>query len=67
MWWASFLAEVGLPQSEQGTLGSMMAFWLSASAQALVTGDLLLTDSSVPDKWLQQELKRPPGMEQQAC
>lgn len=44
-----------------------MMHWLSASAQALVTGDLLLTDPSVPDKWLQQELKRPPGMEQQGC
>lgn len=66
MWWVSFLAEVGLPHSEQETLGSMM-HWLSASAQALVTGDLLLTDPSVPDKWLQQELKRPPGMEQQGC
>ena len=54
------------PTSVQGTLGSKM-YLLSASAQDPVTGSLLLTDPSVPEQWLPQELKGSPDVEQQGC
>lgn len=60
------LSRSQFPQSEQGTLGSVMHL-LSASAQALATGGLLLTDPSVLDQWPPKGLQGPTGVEQQGC
>lgn len=44
-----------------------MTYLLSSSAQAFVTGGLLLTDPSVWDQCPPEEVQGPPGVGHQGC